>query len=47
MNGVCYVLSGNVQRIADSVFIYTPPNVDIDKELYAYSVPAYVKPKSE
>jgi len=47
MNGVCYVLSGNVQRIADSVFIYTPPNVDIDKELYAYSVPAYVKSKSE
>ena len=47
MNGVCYVLDGNVQRIADSVFIYTPVNVDIDKELYAYSVPTYVKPKLE
>ena len=47
MNGVCYVLSGNAQRIADSVFIYTPANVDIDKELYAYSVPTYVKPKLE
>lgn len=45
MNGVCYVVSGNVQRIADSVFIYTPGHVDIEKELYAYSVPAYIKPK--
>lgn len=47
MNGVCYVLDGNVQRIADAVFIYTPVNVDIDKELYAYSVPTYVKNKPE
>ena len=47
MNGVCYILAGNVQRIADSVFIYAPVNVDIDKELYAYSVPTYVKPKFE
>lgn len=45
MNGVCYVVAGNVQRIADSVFIYTPGHVDIEKELYAYSVPAYIKPK--
>jgi cell division inhibitor SepF len=45
MNGVCYIVAGNVQRIADSVFIYTPGNVDIEKELYAYSVPAYSKPK--
>jgi len=47
MNGVCYVLAGNVQRIADSVFIYTPVNVEIDKEIYAFSVPTYVKPKTE
>lgn len=47
MNGVCYVLSGNVQRIAEFVFIYAPANVDIDKQLYAYSVPTYVKPKFE
>ncbi len=45
MNGVCYVVAGNVQRIADSVFIYTPGHVDIEKELYAYSVPAYSRPK--
>jgi cell division inhibitor SepF len=45
MNGVCYVVAGNVQRIADSVFIYTPGHIDIEKELYAYSVPAYSKPK--
>jgi len=47
MDGVCYVLACNVAQIADSVFIYTPVNVDIDKELYAYSVPTYVKPKFE
>ena len=47
MNGVCYVLAGNVQRIADSVFIYTPVNVEIDKEIYAFSVPTYIKPKTE
>lgn len=47
MNGVCYVLAGNVQKVAESVFMYTPVDVDMEKELYAYSVPAYVKPKIE
>lgn len=47
MNGVSYVLACNVQRIADCVFMYTPAHVGIDKELYAYSVPTYVKPRSE
>lgn len=47
MNGVSYILAGNVQRVADSVFMYTPGAVGIDKELYAYSVPTYVKPRSE
>lgn len=47
MNGVCYVLDGNVQKVAECVIMYTPADVDIEKELYAYSVPAYVKPKFE
>lgn len=47
MNGVSYVLAANVQRIADSIFIYTPANVEIDKELYGYSVPTYVKSRRE
>ena len=47
MNGVSYVLAANVQRIADSVFMYTPAHVGIDKELYAFSVPTYVKPRGE
>lgn len=47
MNGVSYILACNVQRIADSIFIYTPANVAIDKELYAYSVPTYIKPKNQ
>lgn len=45
MNGACYVAAGNVQRVADAVFLYTPANVAIDKELYAYSVPTYAKTK--
>lgn len=47
MNGVCYVLDCNVQRIADCVFIYAPANIEIDKQLFAYSVPTYIKPKNE
>lgn len=47
MNGVCYVLDCNVQRVADFVFIYAPANIDIDKQLFAYSVPTYIKPKNE
>ena len=30
-----------------SIFLYVPTNVNVDKELYAYSVPAYVKPKNQ
>jgi cell division inhibitor SepF len=43
LNGVCYILSGAVQRITDNSMIYVPENVDINKELYAYSIPTYIK----
>lgn len=47
LNGVCYVLSGNCQRVTDFVFMYAPAIVDINKELYAFSVPTYVKKRNE
>ena len=43
LNGVCYVINGNVQRISDSILMYAPEMVDISKELYAFSIPTYVK----
>lgn len=43
LNGVCYVINGNVQRVSELILMYTPENVDISKELYAFSVPTYVK----
>ena len=43
LNGVCYVINGNVQRVSDTILVYTPDRVDINKELFAYSVPAYSK----
>lgn len=43
LNGVCYVINGNVQRVSDTILVYTPDQVDINKELFAYSVPAYSK----
>jgi len=43
LNGVCYIMLGSVQRISENSMIYVPENVDIHKELYAYSIPTYVK----
>ena len=43
INGVCYVLNGAVQVISDRIVLYVPENTEIGKELYAYSIPTYVK----
>lgn len=43
LNGVCYILDGGVQRVSEMIVLYVPTNVEINKELCAYSVPAYVK----
>ena len=43
LNGVCYVINGNVQRVSETILVYTPERVDISKELFAYWVPAYSK----
>ncbi len=46
LNGVCVVTDGTSQRVSDTVVLYVPSSVDVNKEMYAYSVPAYNKRKS-
>jgi cell division inhibitor SepF len=43
LSGVCYVLGGSVQNISAEVLIFVPAGVEIDKEIYAYSVPTFPK----
>ncbi|MDR3590701.1 MAG: cell division protein SepF [Negativicutes bacterium] len=45
LGGVCVVTDGASQRVSDTVVLYVPSNVDINKEMYAYSVPTYTKRK--
>ncbi len=47
LNGVCYVLGGCVQRVSDKVILYAYANIDVDKKIFAYSVPTYVRVKNE
>ncbi|HWR07468.1 cell division protein SepF [Sporomusa sp.] len=45
LNGVCYIIGGCVQRISEQVVLYTYANIEIDKKIFAYSVPTYVRVK--
>lgn len=47
LNGVCYVLGGCVQRISEQVILYTYAAIEVDKKIFAYSVPTYVRVKNE
>ena len=47
LNGVCYVLGGCVQRVSDQVILYAYANIEVDKKIFAYSVPTYVRVKNE
>lgn len=47
LNGVCYVLGGCVQRISEQVILYTFAAIEVDKKIFAYSVPTYVRVKNE
>ena len=44
LNGVCKVTEGSVQQISEHLVMYVPAGVAIAKELYAFSIPPYVKP---
>ncbi len=43
LNGVSYVLNIEVEKISKNMMIYVPRHVDVCKELFAYSIPTYVK----
>ncbi|MCX7781516.1 MAG: cell division protein SepF [Negativicutes bacterium] len=47
MSGILYVLNGTSQRVSDTVHMYLPAHVDVNKELYAYSIPTYIRKKNE
>lgn len=43
LDGVCYVIGGLAEKISSDIKLYTPEGVGINKELYGYSIPTYVK----
>ncbi len=47
LDGLLVITGGASQRVSDTVVIYVPANVDINKEMYAYSIPTYTKRKTE
>lgn len=47
LNGVCYVLGGSVQRVSERVMLYAYSSIEVDKKIFAYSVPTYVRVKNE
>lgn len=47
LNGVLYVFNGSAQRVSDTVHMYLPANVDVNKELYAYSIPTYIRRQTD
>lgn len=47
LQGVCFVVDGTSQCVSESVMLYVPPNVVVNKELYAYSMPTYIKNRRE
>lgn len=47
LNGVCYILGGTVQLISDQVVLYAYANIEVDKKIFSYSVPTYVRVKND
>ncbi|SDF58563.1 cell division protein SepF [Sporolituus thermophilus] len=43
LNGVSYVTGSTAERVSDEIILYVPPFVEVGKELYAYTIPTYVK----
>lgn len=43
LQGVCAVTGSNAQRISSNVLLYVPEYAEVKKELFAYSVPTYIK----
>ncbi|MDF2568757.1 MAG: sepF 2 [Sporomusa sp.] len=47
LNGVCYVLGGSVQLVSEQVVLYAYANIEVDKKIFSYSVPTYVRVKND
>ncbi len=47
LDGLLVVTGGSSQKVSESVVLYVPAHVDVNKEMYAYSIPQYVKRKRE
>lgn len=47
LDGVCYVINGLAEKVSNDIKLYTPEGVGINKELYGYSIPTYVKQNAE
>jgi cell division inhibitor SepF len=47
LNGILYMINGTTQRVSDNVHMYLPSQVDASKELYAYSIPTYIRKQNE
>ena len=41
--GVSYAIGGSVTKITNKIIVYLPKGTEINKQLFAYSVPEYVK----
>jgi cell division inhibitor SepF len=47
LDGLLTVTGGASQKVSENVTMYVPAHVDVNKEMYAYSIPQYVKRKRE
>lgn len=45
LSGVAFVIDGSAERISDQLYIYLPVYAHIEKQLFAVSIPTYVKKK--
>lgn len=43
LGGLCFVTGSATERVSENVLVYVPANVEINKELYSFSVPTYSK----
>jgi cell division inhibitor SepF len=43
LDGLLVITGGASQRVSETVVIYVPAHVDVNKEMYAFSVPPYAK----
>lgn len=45
LSGVAFVVEGAAERISDNIYMYLPLYAQIEKQLFAVSIPTYVKKK--